>query len=395
MRALDILHTRLSHAVAFMHAARWNAVWLLVQAVITGERLWLTALGRARPGSAHAKHAIKAADRLLGNPHLLDERLLVYRGLAQLLIAPLSQPIVLVDTVEVRARWFALVASVPFEGRSFVVCARVTRRLKPRTPTLVQFLHDLRQVLPAGCRPIFVSDAGFESPWFDAVASFGWDYVGRVRNATKLLIDGRWVGNEAVHRRATNRAQNLGLVAFPRKRPSERRMVLAKKPKTAHRRRRGRSGRIAHKGMDHRYRNGAREPWLLATSLTARPSAVVAVFALRMRIEETFRDVKNFRWGWSLRHCGSRSRHRLEVLLLIGVIALFAQQLIGRAAEKLQLHHQHQANTERRRRVLSIFVLGGLILRGQSPASISSADLVAALEEVRAAASDSARVDDP
>lgn len=381
MRAIDILHRRLSPAFAFMHAARWNAVWLMVQAVIGGERLWLTALGRARPGSAHPKHAIKAADRLLGNRHLAAEQTVVYRGLTEMIVAPQSRPIILVDTVEVRPRWFALVASVPFKGRSFIICAHVSRAQKPKKPILLRFLRSLRQILPPRCRPVFVSDAGFESPWFAAVESFGWDYVGRVRGKVRVLVDGEWVANQALHGRATNRARNIGRAGF-RWAPHERRVVLSKEPRTKHRRRRYRSGRIARKKMDRNYRRGAHEPWVLVTSLTARPSGVVAVFARRMRIEETFRDFKNLRWGWSLRHCGSRSPRRLEALLLIGAIALFVQQMVGCAAENLGLHREHQANSERRRRVLSIFVLGGLVLRSEVP-RLTVEHLETALDEMR------------
>ena len=37
-------------------------------------------------------------------------------------------------------------------------------------------------MLPANCCPCILSDAGFKNPWFKAVASLGWDYVGRIRN---------------------------------------------------------------------------------------------------------------------------------------------------------------------------------------------------------------------
>ena len=381
MRALDILHTRLTKTMQFMHSARWRALWLVAQAVINGEQLWLTALGRSRPGSSHVKHAIKAVDRLLGNRQLFADRRLVYRGLASLIVPRGSRPIVLVDVVEVRPEWFALVASVPFAGRSFVIYACVSRSHKPKKPALVRFLRDLGEILPSS-RPVLVTDAGFESPWFDAVASVGWDFVGRVRNSTKMFIDGKWIGNQQVHRRATNRARNLGLVAFPRRKPTKRRMVLAKKPKPGHRRRYTRSGRIGKRRVDHEQRKGAREPWLLATSLTSRPEIVVAIFAKRMRIEQTFRDVKNFRWGWSLRHCGSRSRERIEMLLLVGALALFVQQVIGRAAENLSLDREHQANTERKRRVLSIFVLGGLVLRAPHRHRVPAASIALALSQL-------------
>ena len=392
MRALDILHSRLSSAMQFMHAARWNALWLIVQAVIQGEQLWLTAIGRSRPGTALVKHAIKAADRLLGNGQLFAERRLVYRGLAAVIIPAGSRPVILVDVVELRPRWYGLVASTPFGGRSFVVYALATRCHKPRKPTLVQFLRDLRQIVPPTCKPILVTDAGFESPWFEAVDDVGWDFVGRVRNSTKMLIGEKWLGNREIHRRATNRARNLGYVAFPRRKPTKRRMVLTKKPRPMHRRRLTRSGRIAHKRVDHEQRQNAHEPWLLATSLTSRPSAVVKLFALRMRIEQTFRDIKNFRWGWSLRQCGSRSRARLEILLLVAAIALLAQQLVGRAAENLKVARQHQANTERRRRVLSIFVLGGIVIRRPDRVRITARALNVAIQEARETAKDSAHV---
>jgi len=162
-------------------------------------------------------------------------------------------------------------------------------------------------------------------------------------------------------------------------------MVLAKKPKPGHRRRYTRNGRIGQRRVDHEQRKSVREPWLLATSLTLRPEIVVAIFAKRMRIEQTFRDVKNFRWGWSLRHCGSRSRQRIELLLLVGALALFMQQVIGRAAENLNFAHEHQANTERRRRVLSIFVLGGLVLRSARRQRVPAASIAVALAQLRKA----------
>lgn len=37
-------------------------------------------------------------------------------------------------------------------------------------------------MLPPNCRAIFVTDAGFRTPWFKQVKAFGWDWVGRIRN---------------------------------------------------------------------------------------------------------------------------------------------------------------------------------------------------------------------
>ena len=48
------------------------------------------------------------------------------------------------------------------------------------------FLHTLASLLPPGCRPILLSDAGFRRPWFRAVLDVGWDYVGRVRGTVHV-----------------------------------------------------------------------------------------------------------------------------------------------------------------------------------------------------------------
>ncbi len=80
-------------------------------------------------------------------------------------------------------------------------------------------------------------------------------------------------------------------------------------------------------------------------------------YALRMKIEETFRDAKNHRFGWSLRHVRSASAERLTILLLLAVLASIAKTMLGFEAERQRLHRGDQANTVKHR-VLSFFVLG-------------------------------------
>jgi hypothetical protein len=85
--------------------------------------------------------------------------------------------------------------------------------------------------------------------------------------------------------------------------------------------------------------------------------AIVATYALRMKIEETFRDAKNHRFGWSLRDVRSRSGERLTVLLLLVALGTIAVTLLGFEAERRRVPRAYQANTVSRR-VLSHFVLG-------------------------------------
>lgn len=361
VRAFEILHDELRDRLPFVHQARWSALWRTVLAVIGGKQLWLTALGRARPGAALIKHQIKAVDRLLGNSALYQERPQIAAALAALLIRRRSTVVVLVDTVEIRNKVVGFVASVAHEGRSVPIWSTMITAIRANAKLCRQFLDELRTVLPSGCRPILVTDGGFETNWFDRVEALGWGYVGRIRGQTKFQVGSKRLSCADLHAMAGRHAKNLRDALYPLKRARKRRVVLSKLPVCRHRQIKTRTGPGRDTNYKH-FRKNAYEPLILTTSLTCRPQAVVDVFATRMQIEQNFRDLKNHRWGWSLRHCGSRSKERVELLLLIGTIATFGQLLVGMAAEQRGIQRHYQANTVRSRRVLSHFVLGGLIL---------------------------------
>jgi hypothetical protein len=109
------------------------------------------------------------------------------------------------------------------------------------------------------------------------------------------------------------------------------------------------------------YRRLHRAPWLLATSLPHDPRSprrIMRLYAQRMQIEETFRDLKCHRWGFGLRYARCNSAGRLEILLLLGALATLTVWLIGLAGRALQLNRRLPANTERAREVLSTFFIG-------------------------------------
>lgn len=363
MRALDIVHNQIRQSTDFMHAARWAALWRTVQALISGKKLWLSALGRALPGPAMRKHAIKAVDRLLGNRHLYDERSMIAAAIAALLIGRRTTVLVLIDTVEIRHKVIGFIASVAHNGRSIPIWATQVTAYRVKAAGCRAFLDGLRTVLPGRCRPILVTDGGFETEWFDYVESLGWDYVGRIRGQNKFLCDGHRLSCADLHAMAGRRAKNVPGLQFPAKRPRARRVVLSKLPISRHRRVKTRRGPGNDTNYRH-YRKNAHEPLILTTSLRCHPQQVADLYAVRMQIEQNFRDLKNHRWGWSLRHCRS-GKKRVELLLLIGALATFVQHLVGFAGELNKLHHRYQANTVRKRRVLSFFFLGGLLLSAE------------------------------
>ena len=126
-------------------------------------------------------------------------------------------------------------------------------------------------------------------------------------------------------------------------------------------------------------------PWFLATNLAEiSPKKILAVYATRMQIEETFRDTKSVRFGWSFRHARTQSAQRYAVLLLLAALAGFVLTVIGLAAERKRLHLRFQANTIRHRRVLSLFQLGTLIIAAADPPKLSHLDLKTALGLIKA-----------
>jgi hypothetical protein len=348
-----------------------------------GKKLWLTALGRSLPTPARRKHAIKAVDRLLGNRHLHRERFSIAAALAAMVIRRRTRPILLVDTVEVRHKLVAITAALAYGGRSLPLWSTRVLHYKPKSRDIRRFLDELVRVLPQGCTPVLITDAGFETPWLREVERHGWDYVARLRGQVQVFFKGEWIGLKRLRSFAKYRPRNLGILRLVRSAPQDRRVVMSKLPVSRHRQVATRRGPA--RGTNYRvYRQNAHEPLVLTTSLGSNASQVVALYQLRMQIEQSFRDLKNHRWGWSLRHCRTRTRRRLELLFLIAAIAILVQQLAGAAAEQRGFHRHHQANTIRRYRVLSHFVLGGLVLNHAAPDEpLARQDLLRALTNLR------------
>ena len=365
MRAMPRVLQQVDRSLRFLHKQRRRALLRAVGAlVVGGGSLWLSALGRAVEGPVLRKHAIKMVDRLLGNRAIQASRVEIYRAVAALLLRGARQAVVLADITQVRPGKYALTASLAMNGRGVPIYSQVrSQGAISKKASIAAFLRALKRVLPEGIEAVLVTDAGFESPWFDQVAEHGWHYVGRVRHLTKFQLDGKWVGVKQLHRRARPWVECLGHLLFPRCRPRSRRIVLAPKPQSKHRFRMTKRRRKGCSQTDARCVSSAREPWVLATSLERPSHVIVEIYALRMQIEQNYRDHKNHRWGWRLDQTRSRSSERLSMLLLIAAIAMCVVLAFGCLAERQHLQRRYQANTLSSRRVLSFFTLGLFVLR--------------------------------
>ena len=79
-------------------------------------------------------------------------------------------------------------------------------------------------------------------------------------------------------------------------------------------------------------------------------------------IEQGIRDTKDARRGFALRYARSRRAERMESLLLLAALGALACWLAGLAAEAHQWGRHFQANTLRRRAVLSTVFVGRQLL---------------------------------
>ena len=384
MRASAILQARLRDGAEILHAKQWASIWRGVAGLIDGGQLWLTALGRSLSGETGDKHRIKAVDRLLGNSAIQHATLGLYAVLARFLLRQIRRPVILVDwTGGGSSAFYILSAQLCFQGRAVAIYSRtfpVERKCSPKAER--EFLAELVAIVPRRCSPIIVTDAGFLFEWFDAVRAAGWDYIGRLRNGSFVSYRDRWVTFEELHALAGRRAKCLGVCKVRLKDSCEHRLVLSKKPKLKGRHRITFLGTKGRNTADRQRSTAAREPLLLATSLTDRSIAIVGIYRTRMQIEETFRDLKSHRYGWSLEDVRCRTTARVDVLLLIAALAAVAMHIIGLAARELGLDRCFQANTERKRTVFSTFFLAKLSLRRGLPSSITESSLHAALDRL-------------
>lgn len=373
MQTPQFLHRILTTSATLLHSARFNALATCVEALLSGQRLSLTAVGRRLPRRIQPKHAIKCVDRLLGNPHLQRERLWLYADVARQLVGTQRHPVILVDwsPIDDRGCHFLLRAAIPFGKRSFPIYERVHHKdACPRCQD--KLLADLAWMLPPQAKPIFVTDAGFKVPWLRAVEAYGWYYIGRVRGATQLRLDGEsdWRRLTSLFSMAPCKPASYGSITLAKTRSLATHLYLYRAPYQG-RKDRNKNGSTSRAGRSRKAAKGQREPWVLVSNLPSRHSTaakVVGLYTKRMEIEEGFRDIKSERFGFACYLHDTRHARRIEVLLLIAMLASLRLLVHGLSLEHAGKASAYQSNTRRSRRGLSLWRLGCEAILARHPA---------------------------
>ncbi|MFC3653310.1 IS4 family transposase [Dyella humi] len=367
MRASRVLQKCLANSLGVMHALRKQALLRSVEALVSGRRLTLMDIARAWPGAQRVRAPLKAVDRLLSNRRLQDYREVIYADMSRWLLRG-EHPVIVIDWTDLKPdkSWCLLRAAVPIGGRTLPVLDMVFPGKQQGSPQAERrFLQLLKSLMPDGVRPVLVTDAGYRTPWFEAVSAMGWDWVGRLRGRTLVKpIDvadrsDEWVPCRALYRFADRTPRELPMMTTNRSRPLNCRCVIyGKRPKG--RKHRTQHGKVAQSKISRQCARREKEPWLLVASpslntLSARQ--LVMLYARRMQIEASFRDLKSHRYGQGFEDSLTRVGSRLEILLLVNALAAFSCWIAGMSCEAKGMAHW-LSPISTRRRLYSILRLG-------------------------------------
>ena len=367
MKVIEIIQNEISLAHPEMHKTRLNTLFTFVQSGLKDQRLTVTYLGRGLKelSKTDKKHDIKRADRLCGNAFLHSERIDFYKYMTESLVANERHPLLIVDWSPINgSEIFQLLrVSIPMGGRALTIYEKAYEESELNTRTAHQeLLNAIKYCLPDGCRPIILADAIFKTPWFKAIENMGWYWVCRVRGNVQLSIDGEnWQRSSEWFASANSKATTLGEIYFSKttKHPCVATLYKGKRKGRIKKKLRGGKSQCS---TDKYQEKKAKKPWFLISCLPQKwdkkPKKVMKLYATRMQIEEAFRDTKNAKLGISLEFANSRTPERFDILLLIGALILYILWCIGFVAEQLNFHHSLQANTVKKRRVLSHIYLG-------------------------------------
>lgn len=373
MHAESIVARFIEQALAPIHGARRRVLAAVVWAAMCGHVVSLSRLARGMVGrECAAKAALKRVDRLVGHARIEREVGIVAQALLVRLARWMNPLVLAVDwsAVTPGGTFAELRAAVvwPGMGRGLTVYQRVyPAKLQGNRKVERSLLRDLSRMIPRGTRVIVISDAGFRTPWFRAVARLGWGWIGRVRRGNQVRRgDSLWRDALVWGKRATGQAVRWNDCELTCKQRMDCDLVVV---------RRARVGRKAYRCPGHgslpkaaaEAKTSAREPWVLAHSIDLRdlrPDEIVALYGRRMQIEENFRDTKSLAFGMGTEIGRSRSALRLQALLLIATLASYLLWHLGQLAEAEGMARRFKLTT-RKTRELSIVALAILLCAEQ------------------------------
>ena len=362
MHVSQFLHNLLQNTI---HKARISLLITLIEGIIKIKKLNLTALGRALEGNIHERSSIFKVDRFFRNIFFnnKENQQMLYKQIIDLLIAKKKRPKIIVDWSKIpNVDQHILRASLAAPGRALTLYEEVHPKAKEGNAKVhAQFLETLKRLLPEGCVPMVITDAGFKNPWFKKVSLLGWDYVGRVRGLVKYNDGAGFKPCKDLHQGAKDlQEESLGEKKLSRKGTLKTNFYRYKHVLIG-RKKRNKNKKIATDKDSINYGKSYREPWIIVSSLK-NDCRTIRIYKQRMSIEEAFRDMKSSQYGFDFRSNGTVKIERFALWLLLVALSTLVSWIVGYYAEKAEQHRKFQANTVKKR-VLSFVYLGCQIIR--------------------------------
>jgi hypothetical protein len=315
-----------------LHAKRVASLADATVGALQGARLAVGALGRALAiaKDLDPKHAIKQVDRFFSNtgvdvwtlfatwvPYVIGSRPEIVVALDWTDYDDDDQSTIALHLITKHGR------ATPLLWKTVVKSELKDRRNEHEDALLERF----REVLPVGVKATVLADRGFgDQALYELLKDqLDLDFVVRFRGIVKVTDE------HGVTKTANEWVPDTG-----------RPRLLRKARVTKAQREVGAVVCVKAKGM--------KDPWCLASSHSEKTGAeIVKLYGRRFTIEESFRDLKNLRFGMGLSDTRIGSPERRDRILLVGAIAAALLTLLGAAGEAVGLDMRMKANTVKTR----------------------------------------------
>jgi len=311
---------------------------VLALAALGLTRASLAGLGRRLAGlkPVAVKHCIKRVDRFIGNSRI--EPLEAMRGVVAAFARPGQGLVVSLDWVDIRSFWCLMLAA-RVRGRAVPLVWAVYRPediFRSRNSIEEGLLVVLRTMVPPGSRLVLLADRGFgRAEMARQCQRLGFDYLIRIQ-PTVYVAGEAFTGVLDRYPIRPGQSRVLRDVLYRRQDPVRQHVAVV-------------------------WRTGQDEPWFLMTSLAhVKASLLAKLYALRMTIEEYFRDSKSLRNGFALRLTLIRDAQRLGRLLLI--LALAYVWIVAVGLHAITHGHPRQWCSNNRATECSLFTIGHTVL---------------------------------
>lgn len=316
---------------ADLHQKRIESLAAAAHGALTCARFGIAAIGRALAiaNGLDPKHAIKQVDRLLSNEGL--DPWVLAPSWVRFVVGAKTDLVVALDWTDFDKDDQTTITAhlVEPHNRTTPLIWRTVKKSElkgQRNGHEDALLIRLREALPASVRCTILADRGFgDANLYRFLSDLGFEYVIRFRGVVKVESE------EGELRPAADWVPARG-------RPKMLRRALVT------------DERVQVGTFVCVHARAMKEPWLLAaSSQTAHASEIIKLYGRRFTIEETFRDIKDPRFGRGLGELRIASCQRRDRILLVAAIAIVLLTLLGKASEDCGLDKRLRVNTSTKR----------------------------------------------